>query len=91
MNSCHVSLSDSNTTIILNRVGWYKLSISTTWYSLDSGSYYQIRVYKNGVFYHVPLYLNFPTDIHRPVNIEILMDSDGDDAYRIYFSSSPGE
>jgi hypothetical protein len=87
----YATLSNANTSISLNEVGWYKLTITTVWISLDSGNFYFMKIIKNGIPTDNPAYSGYPQESTLAISVVYFVFSDGDDIYTLNCQSNAGD
>ncbi|MHA1110797.1 MAG: hypothetical protein ACTSRE_06815 [Promethearchaeota archaeon] len=83
-NNEYFSLSTTNTTFNLLLEGWYKLTISTTWTSLDPTEVYRAYVMKNGVTHSAIFEMWHPAEIQMKLDVELYLYSNSTDSYHIH-------
>lgn len=77
----YFSLSVSNTSLNLNKPGWYRFTLRFLWDSLIGGNFYYLEIQKNGVLLE-SLDRAVGLDSYYIINKVVYVYSDGNDFFR---------
>ncbi len=87
-NSDYFTMDSNNETITLDVRGWYKVTIITTWISLDVTNKYYFRYHRNGEIEGFPGYLEYPEEATVSLSISYYIYSVGNDTTYFHCHSS---